>query len=438
MSTESKTAAPGGAYRYYVLAMLVAVYTFNFLDRQILGILATPIKAAFSLTDTQFGLMSGLAFALLYTTLGIPVALLADRFSRSWIMTIAFALWSGFTALCGLATSFTSLFLMRVGVGIGEAGGAAPAYSLISDYFPPSQRGRALAAFAFGIPVGTAAGTLVGGLVAARFGWQWAFIGVGLAGLCLAPIFKLTVKDPPRGGQDSTAAPVAAAPLREVFGAILHKPSFWLLSFGAAASSVCGYGIAAWLPSFFQRSFHLSLTHTAWYSAGITIIGGLLGIWAGGMVADRLGAKSKRAYPLTPALAFVIAVPLFLAAMNSGPLLAAVSGSSSGPGGLILGFALFLIPTGLNLAWIGPITATVQHLVKPHMRATASAMFLLINNLLGIAGGTYYFGFMSDQLAPIFGSESLRWSIYTGMGFYLLSATLFVLASRHLEKDWQD
>ena len=436
MNTESTKPAPGGAYRYYVLAMLICVYTFNFLDRQILGILATPIKAEFNLSDGQFGLMSGLAFAILYTTLGVPIALLADRFSRSWIMTIAFTLWSGFTALCGIAGSFGQLFLLRMGVGIGEAGGTAPAYSLIADYFPPSQRGRALAGFAFGIPIGTAAGTLIGGLIAAQFGWRWAFIGVGLIGLPLALLFKLTVKDPPRGGQDSTAAPVAAASFGKVLGAVLPKPSFWLLSFGAASSSVCGYGIAAWLPSFFQRSFGLSLVETSWYAAGISILGGLMGIWLGGAVADRLGKRSKRAYPLTPAIAFLISVPIFLAAMNSGPLLAGLGGSSSRVASLALGFGLFLIPTGLNLAWIGPITATVQHLAPAHMRATASALFLLINNLLGIAGGIYYFGFMSDLLAPHFGTESLRWSIYTGMGFYVLSATLFALASRVLEKDW--
>ncbi|HWT52649.1 MAG TPA: MFS transporter, partial [Caulobacter sp.] len=158
--------------------MLVLAYTFNFLDRQILGILAKPIKDEFGLTDAQFGLMGGLAFALLYTTLAIPIAWLADRFSRVWIMTAALTLWSGFTALCGVVGSFGHLFLARMGVGIGEAGGVAPAYSLISDYFPKHQRARALAAYAFGIPLGTAAGTLVGGLLAVHFGWRTAFIVV--------------------------------------------------------------------------------------------------------------------------------------------------------------------------------------------------------------------------------------------------------------------
>jgi len=437
--TQTPSAATGSRYRYVVLAMLILVYTLNFLDRQILGILAKPIKEEFNLTDGQFGLMSGLAFALLYTTLAIPIAWLADRFSRVWIMTAALTLWSGFTALCGFAGGFSQLFLARMGVGIGEAGGVAPAYSMIADYFPKSQRARALAAYAFGIPLGTAAGTLVGGLLAVHFGWRTAFIVVGLIGVALAPIFRFVVRDPRRGGADmaagdTTTVQAPAAPLGEVVRVLAAKPSFWLLSFGAASSSVCGYGVALWLPSFFMRSLGLTLSQTAWYYSGIAFFGGLLGIWLGGAVADRLGARSKAGYPLTPAVAFLISVPCFLLAMNSGSLVGGMGGGAA----LALAFAIFLIPTGLNLAWLGPITAAVQHLAPAPMRTTASALFLLINNLLGIAVGTYYFGLVSDLLKPAFGAESLRWSIYTGMGFYLVAALLFFLASRRLAKDWVD
>lgn len=424
-------------YRYVVLAMLILAYTFNFLDRQILGILAKPIKDEFGLTDAQFGLMGGLAFALLYTTLAIPIAWLADRFSRVWIMTAALTLWSGFTALCGFVGGFGQLFLARMGVGIGEAGGVAPSYSLISDYFPKHQRARALAAYAFGIPLGTAAGTLVGGLLAVHYGWRAAFVVVGVMGVVLAPLFRLIVRDPPRGGADREAGappvvPAPAAPLGDVFRLLAAKPSFWLLSLGAASSSVCGYGVAAWLPSFFMRSLGLTLGETAWYYSGIAFLGGLLGIWMGGAIADRLGAKSKAAYPLTPAIAFLISVPCFLLAMNSGALVGGLDGRAS----LTVAFLIFLIPTGLNLAWLGPITAAVQHLVPAPMRTTASALFLLINNLLGIAVGVYYFGQVSDLLKPVFGAESLRWAIYTGMGFYLLASALFTLASRRLTRDW--
>ncbi len=431
---ENQASAKPSNYRYLVLATLILCYTFNFLDRQILGILAKPIKEEFHLSDAQFGLMGGLAFALLYSTLAVPIAWLADRVSRVWIMTAALTLWSGFTALCGFTGSFGQLFLARMGVGIGEAGGAAPAYSLISDYFPKHQRARALAAYAFGIPLGTAAGTLVGGLLAVHYGWRTAFIVVGALGVLLAPLFRLVVRDPPRGGADGpvAAVPAPAPPFGSVVRLLAAKPSFWLLALGAASSSVCGYGVAAWLPSFFMRSLGLTLAQTAWYYSGIAFFGGLLGIWLGGAVADRLGAKSKAAYPLTPAIAFLISVPCFLLAMNSGSLVGGMGGQAS----LALAFAIFLIPTGLNLAWLGPVTAAVQHLAPAPMRTTASALFLLINNLLGIAVGVYYFGLVSDLLKPAFGAESLRWAIYTGMGFYLLAALLFILASRRLSRDW--
>lgn len=388
--------------------------------------------------------MGGLAFALLYSTFAIPIAWLADRTSRVWIMTAALAVWSGFTALCGLAGSFTQLFLCRMGVGIGEAGGVAPAYSLIADYFPPSQRARALAGFALGIPLGTAAGTLIGGLVAATYGWRAAFVAVGLIGLLVAPLLRLTVKDPRRGGLDVATPAVPASSKAPPFGAVLNillrKPSFWLLALGAASASVCGYGIAAWLPSFFMRSFDLSLTHVAWYFSGIALFGGVAGIWFGGQMADKLGRSSKGAYPLVPALAFLIAIPCFILAMNSQSVVSALLPGSPPNSwqSLAVAFAIFLIPTGLNLTWLGPIIASVQQLVPASMRTTASALFLLINNLLGIAAGIFYFGWMSDLLAPTFGAESLRWSIYTGMGFYLLAAILLGAASRTLPRDWID
>lgn len=496
-SAPQDTSQQGGSYRFYVLAVLILIYMLNFLDRQIIGILAAPLKEEFGLSDSQFGLLGGIAFASVYSTLALPLAWLADRFSRVWIMTGALAVWSGFTALCGVAGSFGQLFLYRMGVGVGEAGGVAPAYSLIADYFPPHQRARALAGFAFGIPLGTAAGTLVGGLLAAEYGWRTAFIVVGVIGLLVAPLLRLTVRDPRRGGQDApkavTAEPVVAVsdslgrkaalgmmgvgagllllaalgrfaglplgnPLVLAFGGglfavigvslmiaratasvVLKKKSFWLLALGAASSSVCGYGVAGWLPLFFMRSFELTLTQVSWYYSGIALIGGLLGIWLGGAIADKLARRGKGAYPLTPAIAFLISAPCFILAMNSPWLIGLVlPGGGSHAQQLTLAFLIFLIPTGLNLAWLGPITAAVQHIAPAPMRSTASAIFLLFNNLLGIAVGFYYFGWMSDLLAPRFGDESLRWAIYTGMGFYLLASVLLIGASRTLKRDWVD
>jgi MFS family permease len=414
-------------YRYLILALLIVVYTFNFIDRQILGILAGAIKHDLHLSDTQLGAMSGLAFAVFYTLLGIPIAWLADRGSRTWIMTGALTLWSGFTAACGLATGFWPLFLCRMGVGVGEAGGTAPAYSLISDYFPARQRARALAAYSFGIPIGTAAGYLLGGLISAASSWRIAFMVVGGAGVLLAPLLRLIVRDPRRGGTGPTASaaapPQKATGFGEVMGVLLPKPSFWLISLGAAASSTCGYGIAFWLPSFFERSLHLPLVERSLILGALAFFGGVLGVWMGGALADRFG-RSKAAYCLVPAIAFLIALPCFFAAVNSA--------------NLVLAFFLFLIPQGLNLAWLGPVITAVQHLVPARMRSTSSAAFLFINNLIGLGLGNVYFGFVADRLKPMFGTEALRYSIYSGLTFYLVAAVLFLFAARRIAKDWVD
>lgn len=416
--------AASGGYRIVVLAILILAYTFNFLDRQILGILAGPIKQELGLTDSQLGLMGGLAFALFYTGLGIPIAWLADRWSRTWIMTGALALWSGFTALCGLAGGFWQLFLCRMGVGVGEAGGVAPAYSLIADYFPKEQRARALAAYSFGIPIGSALGILFGGLIAHAIDWRAAFIVVGLAGVALAPIFRLVVKEPPRGAMEGPAAPIpaGAAPPRGGIGRLLAKPAFWLISLGAAASSVCGYGVAFWLPSFFERSLGMNLVDRSLFLGSMTLVGGVAGVWLGGWLGDRLGRARPAFYLLVPAAAFLVALPCFFLAIQAQ--------------NLWLAFVLFLIPTGLNLVWLGPVITAVQHLVAPAERSTASACFLFVNNLIGLGLGTWFFGAVSDALAPHFGAESLRYAIYSGLGFYLVSAGLFVLAARRLRHDW--
>lgn len=409
-------------YPKVVLAVLIVAYTFNFLDRQILGILAGPIKAELGLSDGQLGLMGGLAFALFYTGLGVPIAALADRWSRTWIMTGALTLWSGFTALCGLATGFWQLFLCRMGVGIGEAGGVAPAYSLISDYFPKEQRARALAAYSFGIPIGSALGILFGGLIAHAVDWRAAFIAVGVAGVALAPIFRLIVKEPPREASPPPAPVVAGAPPAGGVRALLAKPSFWLISLGAAASSVCGYGVAFWLPSFFERSLGMGLVDRSLFLGSMTLVGGVIGVWAGGVLGDRLGRARPAAYLLVPAVAFLLALPCFVMAVQAKTLW--------------LAFILFLIPTGLNLVWLGPVITAVQHLVAPAQRSTASACFLFVNNLIGLGLGTWYFGAISDVLTPRYGTEALRYAIYSGLGFYVVSAALFALAARGLKRDW--
>ncbi|MEZ5656381.1 MAG: MFS transporter [Sphingobium sp.] len=402
--------------------MLILVYTFNFIDRQIIGILAVPIKADLDLSDAQLGLMGGLAFALFYTGLGIPIAMLADRRDRSWIMAISLVIWSGMTAVCGTVQNFTQLFLARLGVGIGEAGGVAPAYSLISDMYPPQSRARALGAYSFGIPIGSAAGIIFGGIIATWIDWRYAFFIVGLAGIAIAPLFKLTVKDPGRGAHDSDAQASAAPNLREVLRHLTAKPSFWLICIAAACSSMMGYGLFFWLPSYLVRSFNLTLLDASLHYGAILLFGGIAGIWLGGVLGDRLGAAKKSAYALVPATAFVITIPFYMFGLLANDLLPAL--------------ALLLIPTALGLVWLGPILSTIQHLVPPNMRATASAIFLFINNLIGIGLGTPAIGALSDLLTQHYGNDALRYSILAGTGFYVIAALLLFKASRMLAGDW--
>lgn len=413
-----------GTNRAYVLFILVVVYTFNFIDRQIVGILAVPIKADLGLTDSQLGLMGGLAFALFYTGLGIPVAMLADRFSRTWIMTTALVIWSGMTAACGLATNFWQLFVARLGVGVGEAGGVAPAYSLISDFFPPNQRSRAMSVYSFGIPIGSAIGIVFGGIIASMIDWRWAFFIVGIAGIAIAPVFRLTIKEPPRGGFDRKREAVKAPGLKLIISTLMTKPSFWLLSLGASFSSMMGYGVFFWLPSFFVRSYNLTLLNASLFYGAVLLIGGLAGIWVGGWLGDRFGQNQRSQYAKIPAIAFLCTVPFYILAILSPTL--------------TLAFFVLLVPTALGLAWLGPVISAIQHLVRPDMRATASAIFLFINNLIGIGLGTYAIGALSDALTAQFGDESLRYSILAGTGFYVIAAGLFFLASRWLEKDWEE
>ncbi|AGH50979.1 major facilitator superfamily protein [Sphingomonas sp. MM-1] len=401
-----------------VLAMLLVVYIFNFVDRQILAILAAPIQHDLGLSDGQMGLLGGVAFALLYSTLGVPLAWLADRTRRSWVITLSLICWSGFTALCGFAQNFWHIFIARLGVGIGEAGGVAPSYALIGDYFPSHRRAFALSVYSLGIPLGSAAGVLAGGYIAATVDWRAAFLAVGCAGILIAPLFKFLVRDRKVAADAAGEAPRLLATARLLAG----KPSFWLLSFGAATSSMLGYGLAFWLPSLLQRSFALDLVETSYFIGAVLLIGGVAGMLLGGWLGDRLGSRDRAYFAYLPASAFLIGVPLFAIGIYSADVR--------------LAFILFLVPQAMAYVWLGPVLAAIQHLVTPPARATASALFLLINNLLGLGGGIYALGALSDALAPIYGSEALRHSMLYSLALYLLAAALMALAGPRLRRDW--
>jgi MFS family permease len=400
-----------------VLTILLIAYIFNFLDRQVLGILAQPIQAELHLSNAEYGAVGGTAFALLYATLGIPLAYLADRTSRSAVVAGSVAVWSGFTALCGAVTGYWTLFLCRVGVGVGEAGGVAPSYALIADYFPPERRARALAIFSLGVPIGLGGGSFIGARLAALFGWRGAFAILGLAGLLLVPAVRRIVRDraTPGGVATETALPT-------VFPLVARKPAFWLLAFAASASSLCGYGLALWTPKVIMLGFGLDLVSTGNFVASLWLIGGCAGVFAGGWFADRLGARDCRWYARLPALAWLISIPawgLGLFAPN-----------------LRIAWPLLLIGSGANILWLGPIVTAVQHLVPRVMRSTASANFLLINNLIGLGVGPWLMGRLSDALTVTYGADALRVSAVACLVFYLVAAVLAVLAVGSLATSW--
>ncbi len=432
--------AETAGYRAFVLFMLIVVYTFNFIDRQIIGILAIPIQEELGVSDTMIGFMRGVSFAIFYSTLGVPIAWFADRANRVWIITAALTLWSGMTALCGTATTAWQLFFARMGVGVGEAGGIAPAYSIISDYYPPKRRARALAIYSFGIPIGGAVGIVFGGVVATLLDWRAAFIIVGMAGVALAPLFFFSIREPQRGRHDP-GPPPARARVSEVAATMMRKRSFWTLSLGAASSSIMGYGLFAWLPAFFVRSYgemlpeYLAflpdwmipanagpLLYASYFYGLIVLVGGCIGLFLGGLAADVLGQRHRSAYALVPAVAFLAAAPFYVLGVLS-PSLTTV-------------FFTLLLPTALGVAWIGPAVAAFQHIVPVSMRTTATAMFLLVNNLVGIGLGDLIIGAMSDALRSQFAEESLRYSILTGTGFYLIASTLFFVTAPRLKRDW--
>lgn len=422
--TTQAGATPRDPHRNVVLGMLLVVYIFNFVDRQILSILAAPIQADLQLSDSEMGLLGGLAFALLYSTMAVPLAALADRTSRSWVIAVSLAAWSGFTALCGLAGNFWHIFLARLGVGIGEAGGVAPSYALIGDYFPSERRATALSIYSLGIPIGSGIGVLMGGYIAASVDWRTAFFTVGLVGVIIVPIFKFLVRDKakPKVAADNPAPLPEMPSLRETAGVLARKKSFWLLSFGASMSSMLGYGIAFWLPSLLIRSFGFDLVQASQFFGAVLLLGGVVGVLAGGMIADRLGSRDRAFYAWLPGLAFFLGAPLFAAGISSTDAQTA--------------FFLFLLPQALAYVWLGPVLSAVQHLVVPAARSTASALFLLINNLIGLGGGIFALGALSDFLSPIYGDEALRYSMLYGLALYGMASLLMALAGPALRKDW--
>lgn len=446
----NKLAAPGlsDSSVRYGLWLLLAIYTLNFVDRQIVAVLGEDIKRDLGLDDTQLGLLGGLAFALFYTVLGIPIARFAERGNRVGIISAALAVWSGFTALCGTATSFAQILLYRFGVGVGEAGCTPPAHSLISDYVKPEKRASALALYSMGVPIGTFAGFALGAVIAANYGWRAAFFVVGIPGVLLALLAYFTLKEPRKMGlaPPSTEKASFAEALRELSA----KPSYWFAVFGATTVSFLGYGHSYFLPAYLARTHGMGLQERGVAFAVMVLIAGVLGTWAGGKIADTYAKRDARAYVTLPAFAFAAGAPFFVAALFF-PV---------GEGSGYMTLALLAIPTAMNSVWYGPVYAAIQGLVKPHTRATAVAVMFFILNLIALGLGPTAVGFFSDVFAAQhFGAldtaafkaacppggadgacltaqaEGLRMSLLVTAGVVVIGLFCFWMASRTIRAD---
>jgi MFS family permease len=414
--TAAGPAKAGSAYRYVVVVLLAVVYTFNFMDRQIVSTLTEPIRKDLGFTDTEMGALGGLTFALFYTTFGIPVAWLSDRFKRVWIMAAACSIWSVFTASCGLARSFVQFALARVMVGVGEAGGSPPSYSLISDYFPAKERGTGLAIYSLGVPIGSMLGTAVGGTIAAAYGWRTAFFAVGLPGVLLAVLMLLIVREPKRGALDPLAdgavAHEPAPPALVVIGRFFSTRTLACVAISSGLSAFVGYAMLNWNVPLLMRVKGMTLKEVAAYYAILSGVAGIVGTFAAGWLADTLGRRDRRWYAWIPTIAFALSLP-------------ALAGIVWAPTWQIA-LPFMFIPSLLNNMYLAPALAVVQNGVPPGQRTMAGAILLFVLNLVGLGGGPIFLGRVSDMAKPHFGGHSLE------IGYAALAPMIVIAIISHL------
>jgi MFS family permease len=410
------------AYRGYVLGMLTLVYVFNFLDRQLLVILQEPIKAELGLSDTQLGLLSGLAFAVVYVTASLPLAQLAERWSRRSMVAVSLATWSAMTSLTGFVTSFTQILLARAAVGIGEAGASPASHSMISDIFPLNRRATALATYSTGINVGILLGFLLGGWINEFFGWRVAFIVVGLPGIVLALVVRFTIIEPAKGLSQGVRTDAPPPRFFDTAKLLWSRHSFRHLALGMALQSLVGYGIVSWLPSYMIRMHGMGTGEVGTWLALSVGVAGAIGTFGGGWLSDRLAGRDRRYYQWVPAAAAFMLVPLMCLVMLAvDPTIAML---------------IFILPALLQNVCIGPSLASTHALVDVRSKSVGSAILFFVVNLIGLGLGPLSIGMVSDYLAPTWGNESLRWallSVVVLVGTW--SATHFVLAARTFRQD---
>lgn len=422
MSSESANPYSSTSVRTYALVLLTVVYTFNFIDRQLLAILQESIKADLSLSDSQLGLLTGFAFALFYVTAGLPIARWADRGNRRNIVALAVGIWSFMTAISGFVQNYLHLLLARVGVGVGEAGGSPPSHSIISDIYPAERRAGALSFYSMGVNFGILFGFLFGGWLNEFFGWRVAFLVVGVPGIVIAFLVRFTLKEPLRGMAEQRQAASEQVPLSTVLNLLASRSSFRHMAFGAALNAFAGYSASNWTASFIIRSHGMDTGELGTWLAMSMGVGGAIGVLGGGLIAQRLAKRDVRWYMWLPTLTGVICLPFMVATYLVDSAYAA----------LLCG----VIPSTLFNVYLGNTLAMSHGLVGLRMRALASAILFFILNLIGLGLGPWSVGKLSDILATEHGVESLRLAM-----LYLLPAAMtwsvlhFYLASRTLKED---
>jgi MFS family permease len=412
-------ARPG--YRHFVLAILTLVYVVNYLDRQILSILLPLIKKEFVLPDAALGLLSGTVFAIVYATLGVPLAIFADRMNRRNIIAASLATFSVMTVLCGFAARFWHLVLARFGTGIGEAGTGPSINSILTDYYPPRHRATALSFYSAGLNIGLLLGFFGGGWIAQTYGWRQAFLAAGAPGLLLAIIVLLTVREPQRGSAEHLADVGAAPPFAVAVKRLWSLRSFRWLAVGTGLNAFGGYANVAFLPLFFYTSHHMSTAGIGLALALLTGIPGALGTFLAGVFADRFGRRDTRALVRVPMLGALIAIPFAPVVLLSASTAVSIAGA--------------VVPALMGAIYVGPGLAATQSMVPPRMRATAVALFLFILNMIGLGLGPVTVGLLSDALRPSLGADSLRWALMVNVVSGLLAVFCYWRASRTISSD---
>lgn len=421
--TASGEPRSGSGYTRFVLGVLTVMYTFNYLDRYVLTILVGHIKADLELSDTMMGFLLGPAFALFYTLLGIPIARLADRHSRRLILSASFVLWSLMTAAGGLARTGLQLGVTRIGVGIGEAGGAAPAHSLISDYFPPERRALAFGVFQQGVYLGQLLGLAIGGLLVDAIGWRMTFVAVGLPGVFAAWVLYATVDEPLRGRFDPPrpAATEGEPSIWLVFRRLWRIRSYRGLALGAGIASFAGTGFGFWVPALLARVHGLSPTEIGFVFGPISAVSASAGALLAGVVTDRLGRRDVRWLMWIPALSVLGSLP-FLVGICVWPT--------------AFGAIALAVPSGLlGGGWAPAVYAAVQRLAPPQMRALAASLTILFMTLLGMGLGPQVIGILNDWLEPRFGLDAVRWSMVSVLATSLIGAVLLAASGSRIRAD---